>query len=67
MWGGGGFPFLLLFLFLLISFGSRTCSLFSLVRTTLQLLPFFEIINATTLNFQSGFSLWDLIKAKYLF
>lgn len=49
-----------------ISCGSRTCSLFSLVCTTLQQLPFLKAINTTSPNLILGINLWDLIKGKIL-
>lgn len=50
-----------------ICFGNRTCSLFNLICTMLQLLPFLEVTNATSPNLKSGLSLWELIKGNYLF
>lgn len=48
-----------------ICFDNRTCYLFSLISTTLQLVAFWGVINATSFNPKQG--LWGLIKGKYLF
>lgn len=61
-----GWDFIVCFFFFFVSFGSRTCSLVSLMCTTLQEFPFLEVINATSPNLKSDFCLWDLVKGKYM-